>query len=415
MFKLFIVFLFLSFSQSTYADWLDIVKDGLESTIEVSQDTWDIAKKTFDDDSEEEDVAEESSPKVQENIEISRTRALAVWDDLVDIFDEIIILKSEKNDAPSISLFGKSKKDYDEKIELIFQTVSSLINDPELENDRKTLQILKNKILKSQEESSNLSAKSVLASGKERKELESLANKYKKESQEYKNSKVDLIRGVRVRLKLYGLNLNKDQVEVLLSRVDAGDIIGMTTSFSVIAELTKQFSDATIASGENLQVAKKYYGMHVILLELQMHIQKNYINRLRNVYLVRANDIRVENKLLIDETSKLIDDAEGTYLNIYKNNLESQKYTLEVLSLYEEILRKDLLKIETGLKKVNDNYLVSLNTFQTVTVAADLASLMAENSNLFNEVMSIQVPELIPFENLQMQKEFEALTLQLSN
>ena len=211
------------------------------------------------------------------------------------------------------------------------------------------------------------------------------------------------------------MNLNKDQVEVLLSRVDAGDIIGMTTSFSVIAELTKQFSDATIASGENLQVAKKYYGMHVILLELQMHIQKNYINRLRNVYLVRANDIRVENKLLIDETSNLIDDADGTYLNIYKNNLESQKYTLEVLSLYEEILRKDLLKIETGLKKVNDNYLVSLNTFKTVTVAADLASLMAENSNLFNEVMSIQVPELIPFENLQMQKEFEALTLQLSN
>ena len=145
MFKLFIVFLFLTFSQSAYADWLDIVKDGLESTIEVSQDTWDIAKKTFED----EDVSEELIPKVQENIEISRTRALAVWDELVDIFDEIIILQSEKNDAPSISLFGKSKKDYDEKIELIFQTVASLINDPELENDRKTLQILKNKIINS--------------------------------------------------------------------------------------------------------------------------------------------------------------------------------------------------------------------------------------------------------------------------
>ena len=411
MLKLFIVFLFLTLSQSTFADWLDIVKDGLESTIEVSQDTWDIAKKTFDDES----VSEEVIPIVQENIEISRSRALAVWDDLVDVFDEIIILKSEKNDASSISLFGKSKKDYDEKIELIFQSVSSLINDPELENNRKTLQILKNKILKSQEKSSNVYAKSLLASGKERKELENLADDYKKDSQEYKDSKVYLIRGVRSRLALYGLDLNKDQVEVLLSRVDAGDIIGMTTSFSVIAELTEQFSDATIASGENLQIAKKYYGMHVILLELQMHIQKNYINRLRNVYLVRANDIRSENKLLIDETFKLIDDAEGTYLKIYKNNLESQKYTLKVLGLYEEILRKDLLKIETGLKKVNDNYLVSLNTFQTVTVAADLASLMAENSNLFNEVMSIQVPELIPFENLQMQKEFEALTLQLSN
>ena len=93
MFKLFIVFLFLTFSQSAYAVWLDIVKDGLESTIEVSQDTWDFAKKTFDD--EEEDISKESSRKVQENIEISRARALAVWDDLVDIFDEIIILKSK--------------------------------------------------------------------------------------------------------------------------------------------------------------------------------------------------------------------------------------------------------------------------------------------------------------------------------
>ena len=65
MFKLFIVFLFLTFSQSAYADWLDIVKDGLESTIEVSQDTWNIAKKTFD---EDEGVSEELIPKVQENI-----------------------------------------------------------------------------------------------------------------------------------------------------------------------------------------------------------------------------------------------------------------------------------------------------------------------------------------------------------
>ena len=40
---------------------------------------------------------------------------------------------------------------------------------------------------------------------------------------------------------------------------------------------------------------------------------------------------------------------------------------------------------------------------------------MAGNNNLFNEVMSLQAPELIPFENLQMQNEFEAITLQMSN
>jgi hypothetical protein len=40
---------------------------------------------------------------------------------------------------------------------------------------------------------------------------------------------------------------------------------------------------------------------------------------------------------------------------------------------------------------------------------------MAGNNNLFNEVMSLQAPELIPFENLQIQDAFETLSLQLSD
>tara|TARA_B100000953_G_scaffold8347_1_gene7442 strand:+ start:34 stop:222 length:189 start_codon:yes stop_codon:yes gene_type:complete len=52
---------------------------------------------------------------------------------------------------------------------------------------------------------------------------------------------------------------------------------------------------------------------------------------------------------------------------------------------------------------------------KSVNVSADLAELMEGNNNLFNEVMSLQAPELIPFENLQMQNEFEAITLQMSN
>ena len=52
---------------------------------------------------------------------------------------------------------------------------------------------------------------------------------------------------------------------------------------------------------------------------------------------------------------------------------------------------------------------------KSVNVSADLAELMEGNNNLFNEVMSLQAPELIPFENLQIQDAFETLSLQLSD
>ena len=76
-------------------------------------------------------------------------------------------------------------------------------------------------------------------------------------------------------------------------------------------------------------------------------------------------------------------------------------------------MRTDLKKIKNGLKIVGDKYLVASNTYQTVTVSSDLVDLMEGNTNLFNAVMKLQVPELLPFQNLQMQEVFERLTIQL--
>jgi hypothetical protein len=361
-------------------------------------------------------IALMGSPDGQETkINLSQERALDVWDDLKDNFEEIITLKSKRGQAPDESIFGKTKRDYDEKIESIFQMLSVITNDPQIVKDRSTLEKLKSKIEISKQKSSDLKTKAILSTGKDKEKLIDRSNSHQTDINEYNDSRNELLLNVQNRLEEYGLSLNTDQVKVLLSRVDADDIIGMTTSFSVIAELTQQFSEATLASGENLQIAKNYYFMHVILLELQMHIQRNYIDRLKNVYLVKLGNLKRENGSLIFKTKSLVSSSEGSYQKIYEQNLKSQQFTRKVLVLYEKILRKDLKKIENGLKKVNDNFLVALNTYETVNVSADLAKLMAGNNNLFNEVMSLQTPELIPFENLEIQDAFETLSLQLSD
>ena len=404
MFKLFLVIFFslLVPSQFVYADVLGTL-----------QKSWDSTKDAIGEVINTEVIVE--IPKKEIKIELSRDRALEIWDDLKDKFDDIKELKSKRNQAPDESIFGKTKRDYDEKIESIFQILSVITNDPQIVKDRSTLEKLKSKIESSELKSADLKTKAQLATGKDKEKLIDRSNSHQTDINEYNDSRNELLFNVQNRLEAYGLSLDTDQVKVLLSRVDADDIIGMTTSFSVIAKLTQQFSEATLESGENLQIARNYYFMHVILLELQMHIQRNYIDRLKNVYLVKLGKLKRENGTLITETKSLVGSSKGSHKKVAEQNLKSQQFTRKVLVLYEEILRKDLYKIQNGLKKVNDNYLVALNTYKTVNVSADLAALMAGNNNLFNEVMSLQAPELIPFENLQIQDAFETLSLQLSD
>ncbi|MBT4217727.1 MAG: hypothetical protein HOE25_04065 [Flavobacteriales bacterium] len=377
-----------------YADVLTSIKD-----------SWDSAKNVLIELSEEEEI----------KTDLPQERALAIWDDLKDNFEEIAELKLNKESAPNESFFGKTKRDYDEKIETIFQILSKITNDPQIVKDRSSLEKLKLKIAKSKQKSSDLKTKALLSTGKDKEKLIDKSNSHLSDIDEYQNSYNEVLSNVQRRLQSYNLPLDFDQVKVLLSRVDSDDIIGMTTSFSVIAELTKQFSEATLESGEDLQIAKNYYFMHVILLELQMHIQANYIDKLENEYLVKLGNLKRENGTLIAETKSMVNSSEGSHKKVYEQNLNSQQYTRKVLDLYDDILKIDLKKIKNGRNKVYDNFLIALNTYETVNISSDLAVLMEDNKNLFNEVMKLQTPEMITFENLQMQDAFQALTLQLSD
>ena len=52
---------------------------------------------------------------------------------------------------------------------------------------------------------------------------------------------------------------------------------------------------------------------------------------------------------------------------------------------------------------------------KTVQVSSDLSALMKQNESLYHDVMALQVPDLVPFENLQMQRELEAVTARLGS
>ena len=104
----------------------------------------------------------------------------------------------------------------------------------------------------------------------------------------------EIIEKFRKRINLYGTDLDLDQAEVLLTRIDSADIVKLSTVFSIVQTLTKQLALAKTSSVENIEVTKKYYGAYIGLLEIQELVQTEYLDQIDSNYLPGINSANMK-------------------------------------------------------------------------------------------------------------------------
>jgi hypothetical protein len=301
----------------------------------------------------------------------------------------------------------------DKKVTSILNKLSGQFEDPELMMARTEYIacVEKQKGLETQLAEVRASMAMHGSTGKER--LERTSSKLASKIDEQKAYRLKSLQSFQSRMELYGVMLSIEQAEVLLSRIDAGDVTRMSTIFVVISAITRQFEVAKRESGENMDVAKKYYAIYIGLLELQIHIQTEYINRVDSVYLPGVEEIGNEARNLAAETAAIQKTSPIEHRGQYQQNIDSQNFTVEVTEIYGQALHADRDKILRARALVVEQLKLAENTLSTVRVAADLSSLIRQAEGMYKEVMSLQTPALVPFENLQLQREFEAVTVRL--
>ncbi|MEL0659543.1 hypothetical protein V6255_10380 [Psychromonas arctica] len=246
--------------------------------------------------------------------------------------------------------------------------------------------------------------------GEDKREALKKQQQYEDDIAEYQHNREKMIEAVQVRLDEFGTELSFEQVEALLVRVNADDILAMTTIFPVIGEIASSFAKITATSGEDLNNAKKYYSMYVVLLELQLYIQECYITDLKYKYIPRIDELQNKQNSLIKTTKNEIRKAPSKHKKAYSLNLKSQNTTLQAIKLYKVSMQQDLSNMSKAHSLLVEDYTLAVNTLNTVTMSSQVSNLITNSSQLFDTIMALQAPELVPFNNIQMQKEFSALT-----
>ena len=138
------------------------------------------------------------------------------------------------------------------------------------------------------------------------------------------------------RMKNYSVDFTKEQAIVLLARIDAEDITRMSSIFAVISSMTSQYSQTSQQRSESTEVAKKYYGIYIGLLELQLLVQSQYMRRIDTVYLKGLDEIITSAQKLSTETRLKSKSAPEDLVERYGNNLISQEFTVKVTEMYAQ-------------------------------------------------------------------------------
>ncbi len=352
--------------------------------------------------------------------EIKKEHFDNIWNSVIDKLQEALEISQKIDKAPSSRFFGEDKESLQREFDGVLDEIIMLLLDDNLINYRKTIRDAKDDIVSLERDILSYREQSVTAP--KESHLKTTKSGYTQKIDEAKEKiaqKRETIKETKLSMSqnfaLSGLNLTPVQIDVLLSRVDGDDIIAMTLMMDVLKEITSQLLGIMQESGEELEYAKKYYGMHTVLLQLVVYLQQNLIDKIEANYIPKIDTIIEDTKSILAKTDKKISSEDNLQRkSIYYKNFEAQKMTLRVATLYKKNLKDELKQIRKAQVVSRKNFDLSKNTFETVRLSSDLFKVISTSQEMLKEVMKLQIPTIVPFQNIEIQKKFQELTDEMS-
>jgi len=319
--------------------------------------------------------------------------------------DDAISLLNQKLTAPEHAVFTKDKNDIQEKIEKILKAVSEILDVSNINEVKEKIKSLKKEIKNSEDKKAKLEEKTLIENKNYSEEIAKEDETIRKSQAEINFLKTEF----NNQLSKIGFRLDSNQLDVLLSSVLSDDIISMSVIFDNIKQLTLKLESLMRQSKENLDYAKKYYGMYLLLLQTLDVIQDEFIAKVNSVYIPSVKKIAQEAQNNIQEAEVGISADKGN-VEILQRNIESNQLTIKTSELYLKHLNQQKDAIQVMNNKLQKDIFTAENTYKTVATSSELFSMLQIGLKEFSAITKLELPTFLVFENLQMKNEFEKLT-----
>ena len=162
-------------------------------------------------------------------------------------------------------------------------------------------------------------------------------------------------------------------------------------------------------------IRDRYYGVYLILSEILGFAQREYITKIDEEYLTKLESYKESGYQSIQYANEQMRQATmESSKNIFKKNIEAEEFTITVIDTYKGILLDQKAQLDNALVTTDEQIAVAYSTYKTASNSSALMSLMVDTQSTFDQILEMQMPQIIPFEDIELENEFKSLSDKLS-
>ena len=353
-----------------------------------------------------------------DNTELARIRAKI--DDIRLVLDEYLELETAERRASSFTIISKSKKDYEIAQHTLLSEIQETVFRDEI-TDHSTQYYKTVLALRQIRDDISRANEAILLAPEKGGLFEKTKGDFEKQKVTLKSMEVDLMQlidrlemDLMIKFKRLGAELTREEVRSLLVRVDGNDIAQSMALFSVSRDITEILSELLNSESTTGTEAVKYYGMYVLLAELMLKITIEHQIKIEDEYQGALAEIRAETKDSISDSQKILKNTTAVESKrIVSENIKNMQLALSVLDTYRVILQQRSEKLEESIEKTREVISVAYSTYDTAASTANLVSFINTTQSEFDNVFSLQLPEMIEFDNANLKSAYATVSLEL--
>ena len=344
------------------------------------------------------------------------------WGKLAETLEQVIPLWEQHEELPDSRILGADKSSNRKKMNILLQEAISLLLNSEANEARERMLSLQANIPAVRADIESLKIKKISAPRKSSWPWEESGEDIEKkiqglrESLENSQREIDRLRNeVAGHLRSYGLSIDDEHLDVLLSSVLGDDILKNAIVFENVKAVTSKLSELTRESGEELYLAKRYYGMYVVLVEALLFLQDQFIECIDTIYLPRLQIVQENSRNMRQKIEESLrnNDFNASQNRMMKANQDALSLNIMAAEKYAQLLQRQKESVLNCRLRLEKDLRVASATYETVRLSGELSDVIRSSIGLFDALMALQVPEIHIFENMEVKRQFQEITLSL--
>jgi len=212
-----------------------------------------------------------------------------------------------------------------------------------------------------------------------------------------------------------GIQMTREQVDLLLDGVLSGDLVRLVAVFNSAKAIDSQLARLMAESGENIAAARRYFAMHAALFAMVVHAQDTTIGKIDGQYLPKLDAIAKDIAAARKRTADLLKaENRPDQKRALEANRESQRLADEAAKGYRRYLIQQREQVARARRRAAHDLRIADNTYETVEASYQLRQLMKDSSTSFEAIQKLEAPTFEQiFRNEELRREFENLTRKL--